>query len=74
VGVPVISIGSGPDCDGCVLVSTDILGLTPGAMPSFAKKYADLGAAAREAFAAYAAEVRSGAFPEKKNPQATSSK
>jgi len=74
VGVPVISIGSGPDCDGCVLVSTDILGLTQGAMPSFAKKYADLGTAAREAFAAYAAELRSGAFPEKKKPQANSSK
>ncbi|HNX04263.1 MAG TPA: 3-methyl-2-oxobutanoate hydroxymethyltransferase [Opitutales bacterium] len=74
VGIPLIGIGSGADCDGQIIVSTDILGLTPGAVPSFAKKFADLGTLARNAFEAYAGEVRGGTFPEKKKPQAPASK
>ena len=62
-GVPLIGIGAGTSCDGQIIVSTDILGLTPGGAPSFAKIYADLGSAAREAFSAYAADVREGRFP-----------
>ena len=41
VGVPTIGIGSGPDCDGQVLVSYDMLGLFEG-VPSFVKQYANL--------------------------------
>jgi 3-methyl-2-oxobutanoate hydroxymethyltransferase len=63
VGVPTIGIGAGPGCDGQVLVWHDLLGLYDGLRPKFVKRYAELGAAAREAIAAYCAEVRSGAFP-----------
>ena len=58
-----IGIGAGADCDGQVLVMHDLLGLDPRWKPRFARRYADLGNAARVAFAAYAADVRSGAFP-----------
>ena len=69
VKIPLIGIGSGPHCDGQILVSTDLLGLTQGNVPSFAKRYVDLGSQARDAFAAYAREVREGAFPvENKQP------
>jgi 3-methyl-2-oxobutanoate hydroxymethyltransferase len=61
--VPLIGIGSGPHCDGQILVSNDLLGLNSGYIPSFVKKYAELGDAARSAFADYAEEVRNQKFP-----------
>jgi 3-methyl-2-oxobutanoate hydroxymethyltransferase len=64
VGVPTIGIGAGPACDGQVLVSTDLLGLSRGHQPKFAKRFADLGEAAVRALHAYVEDVRSGAFPE----------
>lgn len=63
VGVPTIGIGAGAGCDGQVLVFHDLLGLYPDFRPKFAKRYADLGAAAREAVAAFCREVREGTFP-----------
>jgi len=63
VSIPTIGIGAGPDCDGQVLVWHDLLGLFDGFRPKFVKRYAELGVSAREALAAYCAEVRSGAFP-----------
>ena len=63
IEIPTIGIGAGPDCDGQVLVVHDLLGLTSGHVPKFAKQYANLGAAMSEAFAAYRSEVESGAFP-----------
>ncbi|PKN07256.1 MAG: 3-methyl-2-oxobutanoate hydroxymethyltransferase [Deltaproteobacteria bacterium HGW-Deltaproteobacteria-8] len=63
VEIPTIGIGAGPHCDGQVLVFHDVLGLCPGLRPSFVKQYADLWTPAREALAAYCAEVRGGAFP-----------
>ena len=62
LSVPTIGIGSGPACDGQVLVCTDILGLS-SFTPSFAKKYADLTAEISRAYSEYVADVRSGAFP-----------
>ena len=41
--IPTIGIGAGPDCDGQVLVFHDLVGLTPGHKPKFARQYADLG-------------------------------
>ena len=63
LAIPTIGIGAGPDCDGQVLVYHDLLGLTEGHLPRFVKRYANLSREIRDALEAYAAEVRSGAFP-----------
>jgi 3-methyl-2-oxobutanoate hydroxymethyltransferase len=61
--VPLIGIGSGPHCDGQILVTNDLLGMTTGYVPSFVKQYAQLGDQARAAFASYAEDVRNHKFP-----------
>ncbi len=63
VGVPTIGIGAGAGCDGQVLVCTDLLGMSRGHAPKFAKRYAELGDAVVEAVRRYVGEVQSGAFP-----------
>jgi 3-methyl-2-oxobutanoate hydroxymethyltransferase len=60
--IPTIGIGAGPDCDGQVLVSYDMLGLTQGA-PPFVKEYAHLAAEVSAATRAYVEEVRAGRYP-----------
>jgi len=60
--IPTIGIGAGGACDAQVLVLHDVLGLYPDA-PSFAKRYAELATIATSALAAFAGDVRSGAFP-----------
>ena len=62
--VPVIGCGSGPDCDGQVLVLPDILNLTQGPMPKFSKSYADIGKVCIEAISLYAKEVKQGLYPD----------
>jgi 3-methyl-2-oxobutanoate hydroxymethyltransferase len=61
--IPTIGIGAGPDCDGQVLVWHDLLGINEGPAPRFVKRYADLARETRRGVAAFAADVRSGAFP-----------
>jgi len=63
IGIPTIGIGAGPECDGQVLVFHDLVGLFQGFTPTFVKRYAEAGAAIKDAIARYAEEVRSGAFP-----------
>lgn len=63
LSIPTIGIGAGVNCDGQVLVVDDMLGLFTDFRPKFVKRYAELGKAADEAIAGYAAEVRSRAFP-----------
>ncbi|MBS7696364.1 MULTISPECIES: 3-methyl-2-oxobutanoate hydroxymethyltransferase [unclassified Chelatococcus] len=63
LAAPVIGIGASPACQGQILVSEDILGLYGEFTPKFVKRYAELGAAASEAVAAYARDVRAHAFP-----------
>ena len=65
--IPTIGIGAGPGCDGQVLVYHDLLGLTEGHTARFVKRYADLATVIREALAAFAADVRSGAYPEERH-------
>ncbi len=64
VPVPVISCGSGPDCDGQILIITDILGMSLGATPKFTKSYAHLSEAVTTAVANFDREIRQGIFPE----------
>jgi 3-methyl-2-oxobutanoate hydroxymethyltransferase len=62
--VPVISCGSGPDCDAQVLIISDILGLNSDApKPKFAKQFARLDAEIIKALQDYASQVRGGQFP-----------
>ncbi|MEX0937993.1 MAG: 3-methyl-2-oxobutanoate hydroxymethyltransferase [Pirellulales bacterium] len=63
VKVPTIGIGAGADCDGQVLVINDLLGLTSGYVPRFAKPYADLQSTIRQAVTAFRDDVREGNFP-----------
>jgi 3-methyl-2-oxobutanoate hydroxymethyltransferase len=63
VDVPTIGIGAGPGCDGQVLVFHDVLGIEDRIAPKFVRRYADLRAAGVDGLRAYAADVRSGAFP-----------
>lgn len=63
LSIPTIGIGAGAHCDGQVLVVDDMLGLFTDFRPKFVKRYAELGRAADEAIAGYAADVRSRAFP-----------
>jgi len=63
IGVPTIGIGAGPACDGQVLVSYDLLGLTPELRPRFVKRYEELYARGVEAAKRYCEDVRTGAFP-----------
>jgi 3-methyl-2-oxobutanoate hydroxymethyltransferase len=55
--VPTIGIGAGPECDGQVLVSSDVLGLHDK-VPPFAKKYANLADIIVEAARAFVADVQ----------------
>lgn len=61
--VPLIGIGSGPHCDGQILVSNDLLGMTTGKVPSFVKQYADLGNKITQAFEEYSKDVRYHKYP-----------
>jgi 3-methyl-2-oxobutanoate hydroxymethyltransferase len=63
VGVPTIGIGAGVGCDGQVLVCTDLLGMSRGHAPKFAKHFAEIGDAIVAATGRYVAEVRAGSFP-----------
>src|SRR5205807_8725538 len=62
IDVPTIGIGGSPACDGQILVLEDMLGLSPR-VPRFVRRYGDLGPSIEAAIAAYAADVRSRAFP-----------
>ena len=65
--VPTIGIGAGAGTDGQVLVWHDMLGMYAGRTPRFVKRYAEIADEIGDAVAQYAADVRSGAFPEEKH-------
>ncbi|MEM9195100.1 MAG: 3-methyl-2-oxobutanoate hydroxymethyltransferase [Myxococcota bacterium] len=65
--IPTIGIGAGAHCDGQVLVSYDLLGLTPNLRPKFVKRYAEMFRDGVEATATYCEEVRQGLFPAKEH-------
>ena len=61
--IPTIGIGAGNGCDGQVLVYQDMLGLTVGHTPKFAKRFADIGELMRKGITDYITEVKNGTFP-----------
>jgi len=61
--VPVIGIGAGPATDGQVLVFHDLLGIREGLGARFVKRYASLQEDMAAGVGAYAADVRSRAYP-----------
>lgn len=63
LSIPTIGIGASPDCDGQILVTEDILGLSGERIPKFARQFADVGSMIRNAVEQYANEVRDGTFP-----------
>lgn len=64
--IPTIGIGSGVHCDGQVLVLQDLLGLNEGFKPKFLRTYLDGASLVKEALARYDADVKSQAFPARK--------
>ena len=62
LSIPTIGIGASPSCDGQILVTEDMLGLTNVA-PKFVKKYIDLDEAIKRAVNKYAEEVKDRTFP-----------
>ncbi|ATW89452.1 3-methyl-2-oxobutanoate hydroxymethyltransferase [Halohasta litchfieldiae] len=62
LNIPTIGIGGGPDCDGQVLVLTDVMGLSED-QPPFAEQFGDVEAAMTDAVDAYRSAVENGEFP-----------
>ena len=63
LAIPVIGIGAGPGCDAQVLVSYDMLGITPGRRPKFSKDFLAGRDSLQAAVEAYVQAVKSGEFP-----------
>ncbi len=63
LNVPTIGIGAGPECDGQVLVTHDMLGLTLGHVPKFVRQLTNLTGQVQQAVAEYRQSVRDGSFP-----------
>ncbi len=61
--IPVIGIGAGNACDGQILVLQDLLGITPGKAPRFAKNFMQESPDIQTAIRTYADDVRSRKFP-----------
>ncbi|MGK5546622.1 3-methyl-2-oxobutanoate hydroxymethyltransferase [Streptomyces sp. URMC 127] len=61
--IPTVGIGAGSECDAQVLVWTDMAGMTPGRLPRFVKKYAELREVLGDAARAFAEDVVDGAYP-----------
>lgn len=61
--VPTIGIGAGAGCDGQVLVSYDLLGLTSGRVPKFVRQSKSVAAEVDSALKDFLHSVRDGSFP-----------
>ena len=66
IKIPTIGIGSSLYCDGQILVTDDMLGIS-GFYPKFVKKYAYLDRVIEKAVKKYTREVKKMKFPSKKN-------
>lgn len=66
IKIPTIGIGAGPEVDGQVLVTHDMLGITQDFSPRFLRRYHNLFAEIKKATEAYIRDVRDGKFPNDK--------
>ena len=64
--IPTIGIGAGSHCDGQVLVTADLLGLSTR-MPPFATAYAQVRSTAIDAVKAFCQDVQQGNFPSERD-------
>lgn len=62
--IPVFSIGAGKECDGQLLIVSDLIGQFQAFTPKFVKKYCDVATMITNAMKAYCEDVRAGNFPE----------
>ena len=67
LSIPTIGIGSGPTCDGQVLVLHDMLGIYEDIRPRFVKRYAELSKEIFDAVSRYNHDIKAGTFPEESN-------
>lgn len=67
LSIPTIGIGSGPVCDGQVLVTYDMLGINQNWKPRFVKRYQNLNQLIAASVQTYSREVKSGIFPSNEN-------
>ena len=65
IKIPTIGIGSSSYCDGQILVTDDMLGIS-GFYPKFVKKYANLDRVIEKATKKYSREVKKSKFPSRK--------
>jgi 3-methyl-2-oxobutanoate hydroxymethyltransferase len=61
--IPTIGIGAGPECDGQILVTPDMLGMNTQFHPRFVRKYAKLAEEMTKAFKHYRKDVKERKFP-----------
>ena len=61
--IPTIGIGAGPDCDGQILVWTDMMGMSTEFRPRFVRRYAELHSIMVDAASRYVSDVKNHAFP-----------
>jgi 3-methyl-2-oxobutanoate hydroxymethyltransferase len=66
IKIPVIGIGAGPDVDGQVLVSHDMLGINKDFSPKFLRRYLNLYDEIKSAVERYVEDVKSVDFPNEK--------
>jgi 3-methyl-2-oxobutanoate hydroxymethyltransferase len=59
ISIPTIGIGSGPDCDGQILVTPDLIGAFPWFTPRFVQPMANCAAEIKSAVAAWKSSVQS---------------
>ena len=67
LNIPVLSIGAGAECDGQLLIVSDLIGQFTAFTPKFVKKYANVAEVITTALKAYVKDVKEGIFPEEQH-------
>jgi 3-methyl-2-oxobutanoate hydroxymethyltransferase len=63
LSIPVLSIGAGPNCDGQIVIVSDLVGQFQAFTPKFVKKYCNVAEVVTNAMREYVADVKAGTFP-----------